>query len=130
MPFEVSFPTRHTDTYAASGLVHAGVLLALTELAYAAFESHCGISKPETTLAVPRESAVTYHRPLPWREGCRIAVVTTEVGEGGFSQEFTCFSEATRVRIATFRHDWVWLDLKSGRPVPIPPEIQAKYREG
>lgn len=130
MPFRVSFPTRHTDTYAASGFVHAGVLLALTELAYAAFESHCGIDKPESVLAVPRETAVTYHRPLPWQHGCTIEVQTTEVGEHGFSQRFTCYAETTEVRIATFRHDWVWLDLRSGRSVPIPPPVQAKYRAG
>ena len=130
MPFECSFPTRHTDTYAASGFVHAGVLLALTELAYAAFESHCGIEKPEGVLAVPRETAVTYHRPLPWQDGCRLAVETIEVGEHGFSQEFTCLSGASGIRIATFRHDWVWLDLRTGRPVPIPPDVQEKYRRG
>ena len=129
MPFRVSFPTRHTDTYASSGFVHAGVLLALTELAYAAFESHCGIEKPAAVLAVPRETAVTYHRPLPWQDGCTIQVETTDVGEQGFRQEFTCFAQATDIRIATFRHDWVWLDLSTGRPVPIPRAVQAKYRD-
>lgn len=130
MPFDVTFPTRHTDTYANSGFVHAGVLLALTELAYAAFESHCGIDKPDGVLAVPRETAVTYHRPLAWQDGCRVAVETTEVGESGFSQEFVCFSQASDVRIATFRHDWVWLDLRNGRPVPIPNDVQERYRSG
>jgi acyl-CoA thioesterase FadM len=130
MSFECSFPTRHTDTYAASGFVHAGVLLALTELAYAAFELHCGIEKPAGVLAVPRETAVTYHRPLPWQDGCRVAVETTEVGERGFSQEFTCVSDDSGIRIATFRHDWVWLDLRTGRSVAIPPEVQEKYRRG
>jgi hypothetical protein len=30
--FEITFPTRHTDAFAATGYVHAGVLLALTEM--------------------------------------------------------------------------------------------------
>ena len=38
MAFEITYPTRHTDAFAATGFVHAGVLLALTEMAYAAFE--------------------------------------------------------------------------------------------
>jgi len=129
MAFRVSFPTRHTDTYASSGFVHAGVLLALTELAYAAFETHRAIDKPDTVLAVPRETAVTYHRPLRWQDGCTIDVQTTDAGEHGFSQEFVCFAQTTDTRIATFRHDWVWLDLNSGRPVPIPAAIQARYRD-
>ena len=130
MTFEARFPTRHTDTYASSGFVHAGVLLALTELAYAAFEAHCGIGKPETTLAVPRETRVSYHRPLPWREGVRMEVETTAVGAHGFSQEFTCFSDASGVRIATFQHDWVWLDLQTGRPVALTEAVQEQYRSG
>jgi hypothetical protein len=29
VPFSVSFPTRHTDAFAATGFVHAGAVLAL-----------------------------------------------------------------------------------------------------
>jgi acyl-CoA thioesterase FadM len=130
MAFRVSFPTRHTDTYADSGFVHAGVLLALTELAYAAFETHCGVEKPDGVLAVPREMTVTYHRPLPWQEGCAVEVETVEAGAQGFSQDFALSSDTTDVRVATLRHDWVWLDLAAGRAVPIPESVQAKYLAG
>ena len=46
------------------------------------------------------------------------------------ARRFTCLSAASGIRIATFRHDWVWLDLRTGRSVPIPPEVQEKYRRG
>ena len=130
MPFTASFPTRHTDTYADSGFVHAGVLLAFTELAYAGFERDCDLTKPPGVLAVPRETAVTYHRPLPWQDGCTVEVHTIDAGPHGFTQEFALRSARTQVPIATVRHDWVWLHLSNGRPQPIPPEAQNKYRAG
>jgi acyl-coenzyme A thioesterase PaaI-like protein len=52
MPFEITFPTRHTDAFASTGFVHAGVLLALTDMAYAAFERHCDLAKPDHVYAV------------------------------------------------------------------------------
>ena len=66
MPFRVQFPTRHTDTYAATGFVHAGVLLALTELAYAAFERAAGLSKPPHIVSVEVRTRAEYRTPLPW----------------------------------------------------------------
>jgi len=130
MPFSVAFPTRHTDTYAATGYVHAGVLLALTELAYAAFEDHVGISKPDTVVAVQRATRAVYRAPLPWQDGVSIEVTTTEASERGFSQEFAVRSQASGTQIATFVHDWVWLDITTGRPVPLSQEVQERLRSG
>jgi hypothetical protein len=44
--FTLTAPTRHAATCAARGFVHADVLLALTEPAYAASKQRAGSSKP------------------------------------------------------------------------------------
>jgi acyl-coenzyme A thioesterase PaaI-like protein len=66
MAFEITFPTRHTDAFAATGFVHAGVLLALTEMAYAAFEEHCGVHKPAHVYAVQRATEATGESAATW----------------------------------------------------------------
>jgi acyl-CoA thioesterase FadM len=130
MAFSVSFPTRHTDAFAGTGFVHAGVLLALTEMAYAAFEPHCGVSKPEHVVSMQRETRATYHAPLRWQEGATIHVLTTEAEARGFTQEFRVHSTATGARVATFTHRWAWIDTRSGRRLEIPAEAQAQYLAG
>ena len=72
MTFETAFGNPPLDCFAATGFVHAGVLLALTEMAYARFEAHCGIDaghKPEHVYAVQRSTAATYFSPLPLAGG-------------------------------------------------------------
>jgi len=130
VPFSCSFPTRHTDTFTDTGFVHAGVLLALTDLAYAAFEEHCGISKPEHVVAVQRETRAVYHAPLPWKEGATIEVTTTSTNERGFEQEFSVSSTTTGTAIATFVHVWAWLDTVSFRGIPLPPDVQYLLQRG
>lgn len=129
MSFTVSFPTRHTDSYAATGFVHGGVLFALTEMAYAAFEEHCAYSKPDTTVAVQRESRVQWRSPLPWHEGATIEVVTTEAEPRGFTQEMHVTSTATGRTIADFVHHWVWLDTTTGQRVDIPTDVVQRMLE-
>jgi acyl-CoA thioesterase FadM len=129
MPFEVEFPTRHTDTFGATPFVHAGVLLALTELAYARIEAHLGISKPANIVAVERETRAVYYRPLHWEEGAVVEAKLLDVGARGFTIEFEVRSHASGARIASFVHGWVWLDSDSGRRVDIPEETQARFRE-
>jgi len=109
MAFSVAFPTRHTDTFAGTAFVHAGVILGLTELAYAAFEQHCGINKSANLIAVQRETRAVYHAPLRWEEGASIEVTTTNASERGFSQEFSVRSSslARRSRRSfTTGHGW------------------------
>ena len=133
MTFETEFETRHSDCFAATGFVHAGVLLALTEMAYARFEAHCGIDaghKPEHVYAVQRSTAATYFSPLRWQEGARIRVRTTGANERGFDQDFDVFSAADGREIARFSHRWVWFDTRSGRPVPLPEEVGRQFLEG
>ena len=127
MSFTVTLPTRHTDTFAATGFVHAGVLLALTELAYAAAEQHAGISKPATTVAVETRSRAEYLRPLPWQDGARIAVDCLAVSEHGFTLRFTIASARTDRTIARVEHEWVWLDTTTGRAVPLSDDVQARF---
>jgi acyl-CoA thioesterase FadM len=128
--FRVSFPTRHTDTYAATGFVHGGVLLALTELAYAAFEAHCAVSKPDEVVAVQRETRAVYRAPLPWQDGVTMEVTTTSVGERGFDQEFLVRSAKSGADVATIVHTWAWLDTTTGRRAPIPADVQERFRAG
>lgn len=130
MTFSVSYRTRHTDTYAATGFVHAGVMLALTEMAYAAFETHCGITKPEHIVAVERETQATYHAPLRWQEGATVEVRTTEMADKGFTQEFTVRSTRSGSMVASFVHRWVWLDTHEGRRVNLPEDAQKRLLEG
>lgn len=131
MAFSVSFPTRHTDSYAATGFVHGGVLFALTEMAYAAFEAHCGYSKPATTVAVQRESRVQWRTPLPWNEGATIEVVTSEAEPRGFTQEMHVTSAVTGRPVADFVHRWVWLDTTTGQRADIPADVcQAMLAAG
>lgn len=130
MAFSVQLPTRHTDTYAATGFVHAGVLLALTELAYAAFEPHCGVEKPRTTVSVQRETHAIYAAPLRWQDGATVEVITTEADERGFTQEFSIRSTASGAHVATIIHRWAWLDTTTGARVDIPRDVQQRFLAG
>jgi acyl-CoA thioesterase FadM len=130
MAFSASFQTRHTDAFAATGFVHSGVLLALTDLAYAEFEAHCGIVKPAHVVAMQRETRANYHAPLPWRDGATIEVLTTEASERGFTQEFAIRSTVSGNAIATFVHHWAWVDTNSGRRVDISEEERVKLLNG
>ena len=129
MTFETEFETRHSDCFAATGFVHAGVLLALTEMAYARFEQHRGIDaglKPEHVYAVQRSTTATYYSPLRWQEGARIRVVTTEATERGFDQDFEVLSAADGREVARFTHRWVLLDTRAGRPVPLSEDLRER----
>ncbi len=129
MTFETEFETRHSDCFAATGFVHAGVLLALTEMAYARFEQHRGIDaglKPEHVYAVQRSSTATYYSPLRWQEGARIRVSTTEATERGFDQDFVVLSAADGREVARFTHRWVLLDTRAGRPVSLSEDLRQR----
>ena len=127
MPFRVSFPTRHTDTYAATGFVHAGVLLALTELAYAAYERAAGVEKPAHVVAVQVRTRADYLSPLPWQDGAAVEVTTQAASDRGFTQLFALRSSRTDRLVARIEHDWVWLDTTTGRAVPVPENVQAAF---
>ncbi len=126
MPFSVTFQTRHTDCYAATGFVHAGVLLAFTELAYAAGEQAAGISKPAHIVAVEVRTRAEYLRPLPWQDGVKVEVGTSAAEAQGFTQAFTLRSARTDRTVARIEHDWVWLDTQSGRAVPLDDQTCAR----
>ena len=118
---------------AATGFVHAGVLLALIVMAYARFEQHCGIDtglKPEYVYAVQRSTTATYYSPLRWQEGARIRVSTTEATERGFDQDFEVLSAADGREVARFTHRWVLLDTRAGRPVTLSEEVQQLLLRG
>lgn len=127
MPFQADYPTRHTDAFADTSIVHTGVLFALTEGAYADLEAHCGVSKPDHVVAMQRESRAVFHRPLPWRHGARIAVTTTEASERRLTQEFEIRSAAEDFVVATFVHTWGWIDLGTGRAVEIPEDARTRF---
>ena len=130
MSFEITFPTRHTDAFASSGLVHAGVLLALTEMAYAEFEKHCGLSKPDSVYAVQKATEVIYSAVLRWNEGATIRVTTLAVAGGGFDQEFQVLSAEDGRRVARFVHHWVWLDTATGKRVRLSEQVQRQLMDG
>jgi acyl-CoA thioesterase FadM len=125
MAFTTRFETRHTDTYAATGFVHAGVLLALTELAYAAYERAAGVEKPAHIVAVEVRTRAEYMTPLPWQDGAVVEVTTLAATDRGFTQSFTVRSARTDRLVARVEHDWVWLDTTVGRAVPLPAAVQA-----
>lgn len=127
MAFTLRCETRHTDTYAATGFVHAGVMLAFTELAYAAYERAAGIAKPATVVAVQARTRAEYLSPLPWQDGAAVEVTTSGANDRGFTQLFTLRSARTDRLVARFEHDWVWLDIGTGRAVPFPPEAQHAF---
>lgn len=127
MAFTHHCETRHTDTYAATGFVHAGVLLAFTELAYAAYERTSGVSKPSHVVAVPVRTRAEYLSPLPWPDGAVVEVTTPNATARGFTQSFTIRSARTDRTVARIEHDWVWLDTASGRAVPFPEQAQAAF---
>jgi acyl-CoA thioesterase FadM len=130
MAFEITFPTRHTDAFAATGFVHAGVLLALTEMAYAAFEQHCGLEKPGHVYAVQRATEATYDAPLRWNENATVRVKTLAATERGFDQEFEIVAASDGRRIARFVHHWVWLDTQAGKRVALSAEVQRQLLAG
>ena len=130
MPFEITFPTRHTDAFAGTGFVHAGVLLALTEMAYAAFEEHCGIAKPAHVYAVQRATESTYAAPLGWKDGATVRVTTLTATERGFDQEFEIVAATDGRRVARFVHHWVWLDTVAGKRVELSEDVQRRLLAG
>lgn len=130
MPFRVAFPTRHTDAFASTGFVHAGVLLGLTELAYGAFEQHAGVSKPEYVVAVQRETHATYIRPLPWQNGVEILVETLDASARGFEQRCTVRDATTTERVAVFVHRYAWLNTRTGKSEPLSEETQQRFLAG
>ena len=127
MPFRVSFPTRHTDTYASTGFVHAGVLLALTELAYAAYERAAGVEKPAHVVAVQVRTRAEYQAPLPWQDGATVEVTTPAASARGFTQPVALRSAQSDRLVARIEHDWVWLDTAAGRAVTLPESAQAAF---
>lgn len=127
MSFTLTLPTRHTDTFAATGFVHAGVLLALTELAYAASEQRAGISKPAQIVCVETRTRAEYVRPLPWQDGAEIEVECVAVSGEGLTQRYTIRSPRTTRIVARIEHDWVWLDTTSGHAVALSEETQASF---
>ncbi len=126
MAFSITLPTRHTDTYTNTGFVHAGVLLELTELAYDSFEHHCKLTKPKHVVAVQRETRAIYHAPLPWQESALIEIRTITADSRYFEQEFSIRSGTTEKAIATIIHEWVWMDLKTSRAIPLSEDIQKR----
>jgi acyl-CoA thioesterase FadM len=128
--FEITFPTRHTDAFAGTGFVHAGVLLALTEMAYAAFEEHCGIAKPGHVYAVQRATEARYAAPLGWKDGATVRVRTIAANERGFDQEFEIVAASDGRRVALFVHHWVWLDTQAGKRLPLTAEVQRQLLAG
>lgn len=130
MPFTLRCETRHTDTYASTGFVHAGVLLAFTELAYAAFERATGMAKEGHIVSVPVRSRSEYLAPLPWQDGAVVEVTTEAATARGFTQRFTIRSARSDRLVARIEHDWVWLDTRSGRAVPIPDAVQQVFLAG
>ena len=126
MSFSITLPTRHTDTYTNTGFVHAGVLLALTELAYDSFERHCKLTKPKHVVAVQKETRAIYHAPLPWQESALIEIQTTKANSRYFEQEFSIRSGATGKAIATIVHEWVWMDLKTNHTITLSEDIQER----
>src|SRR4051794_19533094 len=127
MHFTIRCETRHTDTYAATGFVHAGVLLAFTELAYAGYERAAGVSKPAQVVAVPVRTRAEYLAPLPWQDGAVVEVITAAVSGRGFTQQFALRSARSDRLAARIEHDWVWLDTASGRAAPFPDDAQAAF---
>jgi acyl-CoA thioesterase FadM len=127
MAFTARFETRHTDTSAATGFVHAGILLALTELAYAACERAAGVEKPAHLVAVAVRTRAEYHAPLPWQDGAVVEVTTLAATDRGFTQSFAVRSARTDRLVARIEHDWVWLDTSAVRAVPVPPAVQAAF---
>lgn len=126
MPFSATFATRHTDTFAATGFVHVGVLLALTELAYAASEQAAGITKPEHIVAVEVATEARYHAPLPWQDGASITVRTPAVNPRGFQQTYEVRSAVSGRLIAHISHQWVWLDTTTGHALALPDDVQQR----
>ena len=122
--------TRHTDTYAGTPYVHAGVLLALTELAYAEFERSAGIAKPEHVIAVEVRTRAEYSAPLHWRDGATIETSTSAAAARGFTQAYLVRSASSDRLIARIEHDWVWLNVESGRAVELDEATQARLVAG
>ncbi len=126
MAFRFQAATRHTDTYAATGFVHAGVLLAITELAYAAYEKAANITKPPHIVAVEVRTRAEYFRPLPWQDGVTVEVSTLAANLNGFTQAFILRSSRSDQVVARIEHDWTWLDTQTGRSVPLDVATQAR----
>lgn len=130
MSFEATYPTRHTDTFGTTGFVHTGVLLGLTEMAYADYETHCGVNKPRSVYAVQKSTEASFFSPLSWEEGARIVVRTTLCGPRNFDQDFEILSARDSRRIALFVHHWVWLDTATGHPVEIDEPTRTRLLSG
>ncbi len=114
--FSALFQTRHTDTFAATGFVHMGVLFALTELALVEYDRALGVQPEGGVLRFNLRSSARFISPLPWQEGARVRMRCTRIH--GSRIAFGCVvSSATSGKdVAEIEHTYVWVDPATGQP--------------
>jgi len=128
--FSERYPLRHTDSFGGTPFVHGGVLLALTEIALAAYDEAAEIPSHRDVLRMQSHSEVRYRAPLRWVDAAVIQLRCTQLGRGRLVFEARVTADSTRELVAEFTHRYVYINAITGRPeVPADwPAIVAAIR--
>ncbi len=128
--FEERYPLRHTDSFGGTPFVHGGVLLALTEIALAAYDEAAGVPSHRDVLRMQSRSEVRYRAPLRWIDAAIIRLRCTQVGRGRLVFEAFVKADSTGETVAEFTHRYAYINAITGRPeVPADwPAIVAAIR--
>lgn len=128
--FQERYPLRHTDSFGGTPFVHGGVLLALTEIALAAYDDAASIPPHRDVLRMQSHSEVRYRAPLRWVDAAVIQLRCTQLGNGRLVFEARVTADSTRELVAEFTHRYAYINAITGRPeVPADwPAIVAAIR--
>jgi acyl-CoA thioesterase FadM len=122
--FHERYPLRHTDSFGGTPFVHGGVLLALTEIALAAYDEAASIPSHRDVLRMQSHSEVRYRAPLRWVDAAIIHLRCTRVGNGRLVFEARVDADSTGEVVAEFTHRYAYINAITGRP-EVPPDWPA-----
>jgi len=122
--FHERYPLRHTDSFGGTPFVHGGVLLALTEIALAAYDEAAGIPSHRDVLRMQSHSEVRYRAPLRWVDAAVIHLRCTRVSQGRLVFEAQVYADSTGELVAEFTHRYAYINAITGRP-EVPPDWPA-----
>jgi len=124
--FSINIRPRATDEYRGTGMVYMSTYLDWTEDVVNAYVEKLGLVTPPNRALVPLRQEITYHSPLMIREEAKVSNRITRLGRSSTVGD-TQITEARSGRlIVTIMAVGVWMDIKTGRSVPIPDEWKQK----
>jgi len=114
--FNSEYQLRHTDSFAGTPFVHGGVLLALTEIALADYDSEVGLPVQKEILRMQSGSQIRYRAPMRWDDKAKVSLKCISAVNGRLVFEALIESTLHNHEIANFTHRYVYLNIQTGQP--------------